>query len=70
MCENISRVEGWLEITTQLCDVSILSTPETFKLIPAAINPDKPKMLYSLVPSSLPLGKNEDMTITNKRRII
>ena len=26
-------------------------------------------MLYSLVPSSLPLGKNEDMTITNKRRI-
>jgi hypothetical protein len=39
----------------------------TFKSIPAAINPDKPKMLYSLVPRILPLGKKEAKIITNKR---
>ena len=46
--------------------MSIFSDPETFKSIPATINPDKPKILYNLVPSTFPFGKNETIIIANK----
>ena len=69
-------IDKFIEIGSDILTVHVEATSKMDNIIDKinhsgiksgiAINPDKPKILYNLVPSTFPFGKNETIIIANK----